>query len=638
VPIPSEPEPIPPPVDISGALYDVFMQAPVPLVLLTGPEHRVTFINPPYVRLMRRTSDDLIVGRPIREVLPELEGQGFFELLDQVYRTGEPYIGREVPGTLLREDTGRQEEAFFDFVYQPIRRVDGQISGIMSQANDVTESVKMRLEGERREQILHSQWSELESIYRTAPVGLALFHSKTYVFLRANDVQGKMNGWPASELIGKSVREIAPALADGVEALFRQVVAGKPVVAMQIGGEVPHEPGVHHDWIVSYFPIYADDGTVEAISCVTLDVTAQRQAEAALRESEARLRAIYSTSLEYIGLLSPEGIILDCNRTALQFADIVYEDVLGVHFAESPWFIYTPGGPELCRQAIARALAGEVVRMEAPLRRPSGEVMTFDFSLSPFRNAEGEIEFLVPEGRDITDLKRVQSALIQSEKLAAVGRLASSVAHEINNPLESVTNLIFLARQHAISKQTQELLDIAEQELQRVSVIANQTLRFHKQATKPLAVRCTELFASVLRIYDGRLRNAHIAVEKERLGDEEVICFQGDIRQVLLNLVGNAVDAMPAGGRLLIRSRVSTDWKTGRRGLTLAVADTGMGIDPADRGSIFEPFFTTKGFSGTGLGLWISLEIMERHEGRIQIRSRLQRGTVVGIFLPFREG
>ena len=239
---------------------------------------------------------------------------------------------------------------------------------------------------------------------------------------------------------------------------------------------------------------------------------------------------------------------------------------------------------------------------------------------------------------DITERKRTEAALIQSEKLAAVGRMASSIAHEINNPLESVTNLLYIARTYTLASEVQHFLSLAEQELRRVSVIANQTLRFHKQATYPREISCYDLFSTVLSLYEGRLRNSAVVVEKRKRAQRPVACFEGDIRQVLNNLVSNAIDSMPTGGRLLLRSRESTDWRSGRQGLTLTVADTGSGMDPEIRNRIFEPFFTTKGNQGTGLGLWISQEILERHQGRMLLRSRqsnLNHGTVFSIFLPF---
>jgi signal transduction histidine kinase len=141
----------------------------------------------------------------------------------------------------------------------------------------------------------------------------------------------------------------------------------------------------------------------------------------------------------------------------------------------------------------------------------------------------------------------------------------------------------------------------------------------------------------VLAVYEGRLRNCDIHVETRGYAQQPVECFEGDIRQVLANVVGNAIDAMPQGGRLLIRSRKGTDWNTGRVGLILTVADNGCGIDREGQAKLFEAFFTTKGIGGIGLGLWISAEIMDRHQGRIRVRSSQdpnRRGTIVTLFLP----
>jgi PAS domain S-box-containing protein len=367
------------------------------------------------------------------------------------------------------------------------------------------------------------------------------------------------------------------------------------------------------------------------------DVTHQRQEAEALRDREARLNAIYSTSLEYIGLLTPDGTLVDCNKASLDFAGGTRADVVGKPFAGTSWFSATPGAPELVHRAIACANAGETFRSELSLIRPNGDTLLFDFSLTPVRDAEGAVVFLVPEARDITEAKRTEAALLQSEKLAAVGRLASSIAHEINNPLESVMNLIYLAR-HATPVDGERYLDIADQEIRRVSIIANQTLRFHKQASKPQAATSADLFSTVMSIYEGRLRNARVRVEKRFRTDEPVICFQGDVRQVLNNLVANALEAMPFGGRLLIRSRKGRDWKTERPGLLLTIADNGAGIQAAVQEHIFDAFFTTKGTAGNGLGLWVSQEIVDRHHGKLRVRSTQRpgrNGTTFIFFLPF---
>ncbi len=196
---------------------------------------------------------------------------------------------------------------------------------------------------------------------------------------------------------------------------------------------------------------------------------------------------------------------------------------------------------------------------------PDGSVHWISGRGKPVLSPEGKTLRIVGTNIDVTERKLAEAALLQGEKLAAVGRLATSIAHEINNPLESVTNLLYLARSATeLAPQTQEYLDVAERELRRVSVISNQTLRFHKQPSNPTAITWDDLVGSVLSINQGRLVNSKIQIERRDRTYKQVLCFEGEIRQVLNNLIGNAIDAMrPAGGRLLLRSRETTDVQSG---------------------------------------------------------------------------
>jgi signal transduction histidine kinase len=227
----------------------------------------------------------------------------------------------------------------------------------------------------------------------------------------------------------------------------------------------------------------------------------------------------------------------------------------------------------------------------------------------------------------------------QSEKLAVVGRLASSIAHEINNPLEAVTNLIYLARFDAESARTIDLLDQAERELRRISLITTETLRFHRQNTQPSLSDVAELLESVVLLHDGRIRQENITIHRRYRTHPKIVCLPSEIRQVLANLVGNAIEAMQGNAdlRLLsLRIQVATDIKTGRRGLRLVVADTGSGMSAAAAARVFEAFFTTKETTGTGLGLWVSAEIVKKHRGTLSFRSRQSqphRGTLFSLFL-----
>jgi signal transduction histidine kinase len=285
----------------------------------------------------------------------------------------------------------------------------------------------------------------------------------------------------------------------------------------------------------------------------------------------------------------------------------------------------------------------------APIVAPNGHILgtvcVLDVqprNLSPqqitaLESLSRQVMALIEARSTLLENQRTVAALIQSEKLAAVGRLASSMAHEINNPLEAITNLLFLCRHRSDNPDIEQWLEQAELELRRISIIANQTLRFHRQSTNPQEVSCLSLFTPTLDLYEARLRNAQICVEKRKRADTLVECYESDIRQVLSNLITNAIDAMPTGGRLLVRSREGTEWSTGRKGVFLTIADTGKGIDPDTQQHMFEAFFSTKGNNGAGLGLWMSNQIIQRHHGTLNIRSsqgRIKTGTVVSIFLP----
>jgi PAS domain S-box-containing protein len=238
---------------------------------------------------------------------------------------------------------------------------------------------------------------------------------------------------------------------------------------------------------------------------------------------------------------------------------------------------------------------------------------------------------------DIEHQKQAELALIQSEKLAAVGRLAASISHEINNPLEAVTNLLYLARRkNPDDREIQDWLEAADKELRRVSQIVSQTLRFHRQATKPRAITLEELFEPTLGLYQGRLMNSNIKLTLQHRGSRPIVCYEGDIRQVLNNLIANAIDSMRTGGRLIVRTSSSHSWNSNVPGVRITIADTGPGMPKAVMDRIFDAFYTTKGLNGTGLGLWISRGIIEKHNGHIMVRSRVghKAGTVFSVFLP----
>jgi PAS domain S-box-containing protein len=254
---------------------------------------------------------------------------------------------------------------------------------------------------------------------------------------------------------------------------------------------------------------------------------------------------------------------------------------------------------------------------------------------------KGKILGGVVVNTDVTQIQHQEEALRRSEKLAAVGQLASSIAHEINNPLESITNLLYLVRHSRSMEDIQQDAQIAQEELARVTEITLQTLRFHRQQSRAVAVDVGDLLRTVMALYTGRLLVRNVGVELHLIDVPKVICLEGEIRQVVNNLVRNALDAMSAeGGRLLVRLHPECHPHSRRMGVRMTVADTGEGIAPEIRTRLFEPFQTTKEQTGTGLGLWVTKGIVEKHGGYIRVRSRRgeRHGTVFAVWLPVEGG
>jgi PAS domain S-box-containing protein len=247
----------------------------------------------------------------------------------------------------------------------------------------------------------------------------------------------------------------------------------------------------------------------------------------------------------------------------------------------------------------------------------------------------GKILGGVAVNTDVTQVRLQEDALRKSEKLAAVGQLASSIAHEINNPLEAITNLLYLIRQSESMEEVQHYTTLAQGELARVTEITLQTLRFNRYHSMPVGVDLAELLRTVMALYTGRVLVRGIDADVMLKPAPRVLALEGEIRQVVNNLVRNALDAMSNGGRLLVRLHPQRDWKSGAKGVRLTIADTGEGISPKIKAHLYEPFQTTKEMTGTGLGLWVSKGIVEKHGGRINTRSRRGEGhgTVFAVWL-----
>ncbi len=243
---------------------------------------------------------------------------------------------------------------------------------------------------------------------------------------------------------------------------------------------------------------------------------------------------------------------------------------------------------------------------------------------------------------DLTLQKRSEETLRRTEKLAVAGRLAAAIAHEINNPLAAMTNCLYLLAQCTLSDDARRYLDTAQEELNRVSQITVQTLRFHRSSMHPKRTNLHDLIDTVVTLLQSRLTQQGIEIDKRYGPIPVLVIHEGEVRQFIANILSNAIDALPEGGRIVVRTSPVVRGLSGQPGVRLTIADNGIGMDDETRSRAFEPFFSTKGLTGTGLGLWISREIVQKQHGHLRMRSRKSSsgrkgGTVVSAFLPLQS-
>jgi PAS domain S-box-containing protein len=270
------------------------------------------------------------------------------------------------------------------------------------------------------------------------------------------------------------------------------------------------------------------------------------------------------------------------------------------------------------------------------LRHADGHMIPIEDSAAPIYDDQRKLRGVVMVFRDVTAEKQAQDVMRKAEKLAAAGRLAATVAHEINNPLEAVCNLIYIVKNTAsLPQETVGYLHMAEQELDRVSHITRQTLGFYRDSSEAGPVQVRSVIESVLKLYENKIKSKNIAVEMDLAECPLVHGMHGELKQLVANLVSNAADAVGRGGK--IRIATSPASLENEKGVEIKVADNGPGVPAENRTHIFEPFFTTKEDVGTGLGLWVCKEIAERHGGRVQLglsKDGGLGGAVFTVFLP----
>lgn len=359
-----------------------------------------------------------------------------------------------------------------------------------------------------------------------------------------------------------------------------------------------------------------------------------RQQEA-LQESERRFGAIFNQVFQFMGLLTPEGILLEANDTALNFCGFDREQVLGKPFWDTPWWSRSEAGRERLRDAVARAARGELVRYEVELEGAGGKGCTVDFSLSPFRNRSGEVILLIPEARDITDRLEMEQALRQAERLAAVGQMMTVVSHESRNALQrSQACLDMLARRLKDQPESMKLIEEARRAQSDVQRVHEEVREYAAPFTLDTArYDLGEIWREAWDNLEDIRRPGREASFVERIGvaDLSCECDRFRLRQVFRNIFENSISVCE--GNVKVEITCAAADMDGKDAVRISIRDNGPGIPEERKDHIFEPFYTTK-TKGTGLGMTIVRRIVENHGGRISVGCANAPGLELVILLP----
>jgi PAS domain S-box-containing protein len=573
----------------------------------------------------------------------QLDGRGFISDTEgPKINWIDEYIHPEDQPTVLRAiHNAIQTKSIFELEHR-VRQIDGTLGWTLSRAVPISDkngkivewlgaakNVNARREAE---EALRQSEQRLRLITEASPImvwmsgtdKLCYYFNKTWLEFIGRPLEQELgNGW---------VQNVHP---DDFDRWLRIYVSSFDArCPFQMEYRLRHHSGQYR-WILnSAVPRYASDGTFEGYVGCCLDIHEQKEAS----EVRSRLAAIVESSDNAIISKDLNGIITSWNRRTEHLFGYKEEEMIG----RSILTIIPPEFHHDEDMILSKIRNGQKIdHFETVRIAKSGEKLEVSLSISPVRDGQGDIVGAAKIARDIRENKKIERALRTTEKLAAAGRLAATVAHEINNPLEAINNLVFLAKRDAgDANKVSEYLRLAERELGRVAHITRQTLGFYRDTSAPPSrLDVLKTIDDLLFLYEKRFETRNIRIIRQYKDVNEITAFGDEIRQALSNLISNAIDAMPSGGSLVIRVSQSRDWSNSLQpGVRVTILDTGSGIPCHARKSLFEPFFTTKADVGTGLGLWITKNIVEKHRGNIHFVSRTgqqDHGTAFSIFLPF---
>jgi PAS domain S-box-containing protein len=443
-----------------------------------------------------------------------------------------------------------------------------------------------------------------------------------------NPAASKMFGYEACEIIGQSILRLIPEQLHKEEDLI--------LSKLRAGERVEHfeTTRIRKDGSLllvslTISPVRDSRGRIIGASKIARDISGRKRVE----ELQARLAAIVESSDDAIISKDLNGIITSWNDAATRMFGYTQGEIIGESILRLVPEELHPEEAEILK----KLRSGERIdHFETVRVRKNGERFEISVTISPLFDRQGKVIGASKVAREIAERKRMERLLIQAEKLAVTGRMAATVAHEINNPLASVLNLIYLARTSKTLNSARSYMKTAESELERVAHIARQTLGYYRENGTKVPILLQELVENVLFVYQGKLDATRIAVDCQFDNHPPITASKGELIQVLSNIIANSIDAMPNGGTLRIGVKTNRE----PAGVVIEIRDRGTGIRKEHLEHAFEPFFTTKGNLGTGIGLWVVKQLIEKHRGQITLTSSTEpgvSGTTVSIFLPLAD-
>ena len=607
------------------ATVNLMLHSPFPTILSWGPE-MVFLYNDAAISTLTDKHPSALGG-----------------LYRDVFREAWDLVGADLETCFYRGETAVRDNIFIPILLNGVL-VDhywsyslipvyenGKIRGVYDAFRNTTETVvgaqKLR-ENEARLK-LATEAAQLGVFVWDTEKDLASWENdRVYEIFRRAPEDGPVNGreflrdFLHPDFHGAFREAVERATQQGTQLRFEGLMyrTDRTLCRIELRGDV--QPGI--------------DGSRGKILGTIRDVTEIRKTEETLRDSAKRLgelAAIVASSEDVIIGKDLNGIITSWNNSAARVFGYTAQEMIGASILR-----LIPEDLHSDEKTIIESIRGgrSVEHFETVRLAKDGRLIDVSLTVSPIKDANGQIIGASKILRDVSTRKRMEQSLLQAEKIAATGRMAATIAHEVNNPLEAVINLLYLLRSKVSDEEGVQYLATAENELGRVAHIAKQTLGYYREHASASLTSLERIAEHVLMIYEPRCTAAGITIKRLLTTSRKVSLRRGEMMQVISNLAVNAIYAMPTGGTLSVSV---CDTETPAEGVALTITDTGVGIASEVLPKVFDAFFTTRATVGTGIGLFVAKQFVEGHGGQISIDSVVdpeRGGTVVRVFLPAR--